>query len=247
MIVANFTQPGQEIEIEDQLWMYDYGQRLQINGLALPETFEVHFAWKGIEKEEALVKVGSTVEGVSTVEIPNIALAQKNAVKAYIYLSTPEEGETTNLITMYVNRRIKPVGFEAPEDIDLFHYTLSVVAEYQRLAEEARKAAENGVKESESWAHGHEAFPERVKDNAMYYAEQAGKKLEEVTGRTDHAKKDIDAYVREKEADLKGDTGNVHFAAFKVVNGRLIMYSDPTVDKVCFQRKGSRLSYRLKV
>ena len=81
----------------------------------------------------------------------------------------------------------------------------------------------------------------------MYYAEQAGKKLEEVTGRTDHAKKDIDAYVREKEADLKGDTGNVHFAAFKVVNGRLIMYSDPTVDKVCFQRKGSRLSYRLKV
>lgn len=245
MIVANFTGPGEEIEIENELWMYDYGQRLQITGLALPETFEVHFAWK--DREEALVQIGATVDGVSTVDIPNIALAQRSAIKAYIYLSTPEYGETTNLITMYVNKRAKPAGFEIPEDIDLFHHTLAVVAEYQRLAEEARKATENGVKESESWAHGHKAFPERDNDNAKYYAELAEKKLEEVSGRTDRAKKDIDVYVHGKEAELKGDTGNVYFAAFKVVNGRLIMYSDPAVDKVRFYRKGSRLSYRLQI
>lgn len=39
--------------------------------------------------------------------------------------------------------------------------------------------------------------------------------------------------------------GNVNFAAFKVVNGRLKMYSKPEVDKVLFKRVGSRLKYRL--
>ena len=48
-----------------------------------------------------------------------------------------------------------------------------------------------------------------------------------------------------KEAELKGDTGDVYFAAFKVVNGRLMMYSDPEIDKVRFVRIGSRLFYRL--
>lgn len=59
------------------------------------------------------------------------------------------------------------------------------------------------------------------------------------------AMESIDAYVQAKEAELKGDTGNVYFAAFRVVNGRLMMYSDPSVDKVRFVRVGSRLKYRL--
>lgn len=58
------------------------------------------------------------------------------------------------------------------------------------------------------------------------------------------AKKDIDIYVQNKHESLKG---NVFFAAFKVVRGRLKMYSDPTIDKVNFRRTGSRLKYRLKI
>lgn len=245
MLLANFTSLGEEIEIENELWMYDYGQKLQVNGLPLPEAFEVHFAWNGLEK--AKVQIGSTVDGVSTVAIPDIALEQKSAVKAYIYLSTPEAGETTNLITMYISRRIQPEGFTAPEDTDLFHHTLAAVSEYQRQAEAARDESETSKKESESWAHGHAEFPARDKDNAKYYAGQAEKILEAVSGRTDLAKKDIDAYVKGKETDLRGETGNVYFAAFKVIDGRLKMYSDPSVDKVRFCRKGSRLSYRLSI
>lgn len=245
MLTANFTAPGEEIEIEDELWMYDYGQKLQITGLPLPEVFEVHFAWTGLEK--AKVQTGSTVGGVSVVDIPNSALEQKSAVKAYIYLSTPEEGETTNLITMYINRRIQPEGFDTPEDTDLFHHTLAAVAEYNRKAETARDESELNKKESESWAHGHEDFPDREKDNAKYYAGQAEKRLEEVSGKIVQAKKDIDDYTKKKESELRGETGNVFFAAFKVIRGRLKMFSDPTADKVCFQRKGSRLSYRIKL
>lgn len=99
---------------------------------------------------------------------------------------------------------------------------------------------------AEAWTHGHPDFPDQAHDNAKYYAEQAGKEAASVPGRVEKGKKDIDKYVQQKESELKGETGNVFFAAFKVVGGRLKMYSDPAVDKVCFRRKSSRLKYRLK-
>ena len=67
-----------------------------------------------------------------------------------------------------------------------------------------------------------------------------------IPGQVEDAKKEIDQYVSGKETELKGDAGNVYFAAFKVVDGRLKMYSDPEIDKVRFVRIGSRLAYRLK-
>lgn len=85
MLIAEFSYKGEEIEIDNELWQHDYGQKIQIKGLDLPEVFEVHFAWKDIEK--AKVVTGSTVDGVSIVDIPNIALEQRRAITAYIYLS----------------------------------------------------------------------------------------------------------------------------------------------------------------
>lgn len=245
MLIASFSRKGEEIELNDELWQWDYGQKIQITGLDLPEIFEVHFSWKDLET--AKVVTGATTDGVSTVDIPNAALQQKRMITAYIYTSDPEEGETVNVIYMMVNSRKAPEGFETPEDVDLFHHTLAAAAEYQRQAEKAKNQAEAKAEEAESWAHGHEKHPDRAKDNAKYYADQAAGALEEVSGRTSKAKEDIDNYVRQKETELKGDTGNVNFAAFKVVKGRLKMYSDPTVDKVYFRRVGSRLKYRLKI
>ncbi len=111
--------------------------------------------------------------------------------------------------------------------------------------DEAKQTVIDSAKESESWAHGHAEYPDRQKDNAAYYAEQARNAAEEVPGRVKKGKQQIDDYVREKETQLKGETGNVYFAGFAVVKGRLKMYSDPTVDKVRFRREGSRLKYRL--
>lgn len=103
----------------------------------------------------------------------------------------------------------------------------------------------DSAKESESWAHGHADYPDRHEDNAAYYASEAKNAAKEVPGRVKEGKRQIDDYVREKESQLKGETGNVYFAGFAVVKGRLKMYSDPTVDKVRFRREGSRLKYRL--
>lgn len=112
MLIAEFSYKGEEIEIGNELWQHDYGQKIQIKGLDLPEVFEVHFAWKDIEK--AKVVTGSTVDGVSIVDIPNIALEQRRAITAYIYLSNAVEGETVNTILMTVNKRKAPEGFEIP-------------------------------------------------------------------------------------------------------------------------------------
>lgn len=111
--------------------------------------------------------------------------------------------------------------------------------------DETKQTVIDSAKESESWAHGHADYPDRQKDNAAYYASEAKNAAEEVPGRVKEGKKQIDDYVREKESQLKGETGNVYFAGFAVVKGRLKMYSDPTVDKVRFRREGSRLKYRL--
>lgn len=243
MLIADFTKQGEEIELEE-LWQYDYGQKLQICGLNLPDVFEVHFSWTGLEN--AKVVTGHTENGVSTVDIPNEALKQKRAITAYIYLSTVEEGETVNTVMMFVNKRPAPEGLEIPEDVDLFHYTLVTAAEYLKQTKEASNEANNNVVNAEAWVHGHSDFPDRAQDNAKYYAEQAEKEAASVPGRVEKGKKDIDKYVQQKELELKGDPGNVFFAAFKVVGGRLKMYSDPAVDKVCFRREGSRLKYRLK-
>ena len=90
MLIAEFSRRGEEIEIDDELWQYDYGQKIQIKGLNLPEIFEVHFSWKDLEK--AKVVTGSTIDGISTVDIPNIALEQRRMITAYIYLSDTTEG-----------------------------------------------------------------------------------------------------------------------------------------------------------
>lgn len=236
MLVANFAKRGEEIAL-DGLWMYDYGQKLQITGLDLPEVFEVNFAWKGLD--EAKIVTGNTKNGISSVDIPNESLKQNQAITAYLYLTTPETGKTVNTVMIFVRKRPAPESLETHENIDLFHYTLLSVKEYTRQTKEASN-------EAEAWAHGREDFPDRAQDNAKYYAERAGKEAASVPGRVAQGKKDIDEYVRQKESDLKGETGNVYFAAFKVVRGRLKMYSDSTVDKVHFQRTGSRLKYRLK-
>ena len=137
----------------------------------LPETFEVHYAWK--DSEKAKVVIGSTVNGISTVDIPNVALEQRRTITAYIYLSDTTEGETVNTIILSVNKRKAPENFEIPEDVDLFHHTLAATAEYQRQAKESEKQAAARSADAEAWAHGREDHPDQEQDNAKYYAEQA--------------------------------------------------------------------------
>ena len=224
MLIANFTNYGEEITV-DGLWQYDYGQRLQINGLNLPDVFEVHLFWKGLE--EAKVVTGYTENNKFYVDIPNESLKQRQAITVYIYLSTPETGKTVNTVMMFVNKRPEPEGFEIPEDIDLFHHTLTAVGEYTRQTKEAAHMADTRATESESWAHGHKLYPERDKDNAKYYADQAKQSASDAEASKQVATQSeqninntvtaFDNHVEEKKSEAGTAINKVKDAAVKAV------------------------------
>jgi hypothetical protein len=224
-------------------WQYDYGQILRIQGLNLPKAVEIHFSLT--EKSgESITRIGTTKDGATDVLIPDSMLEketnQNYSIYAFIYLSDTTSGNTEYRIAIMVNTRPKPEIPGPPEEPEIFRETIEAVNQAADRSEKARDQAE-------AWAHGRGDYPEQAKDNAKYYAGEARKAAESVPGRVEEGKRSIDNYVKQKETELKGDTGNVFFTAFRVVAGRLKMYSDPTVDKVCFRRVGSRLKYRLKM
>lgn len=193
----------------------------------------------------SVTRIGTTKDSVTDVPIPDSMLEneetdQNYKIYAFIYLSENTAGNTEHKITIPVKARPKPEVPGTPGEPELFRKAVEAVSEAAGRAERAQEQAE-------AWTHGHEKHPECDTDNAKYYAEQAKKETTSISGRVENGKKDIDSYIRQKKADLKGETGNVFFAAFRVVTGKLKLYSDPTVDKVRFRRTGSRLKYRLKM
>lgn len=223
-------------------WQWDYGSVLRIQGLHLDPAVEIHFSLTE-RGGESKTMIGYTKDGVTDVVIPESMIENEGCTRdydiyAFIYKRDKNSGQTEYKIRISVKARPKPEAFERPEDAELFRKAIEAVNESSVAASASEKSAE-------AWAHGHPDYPERNEDNAAYYAGKAKEIASEIPGQVETGKKSIDAYVREKEAELRGDTGNVYFAAFRVTNGRLMMYSDPSVDKVRFVRVGSRLKYRL--
>lgn len=224
------------------LWQYDYGQILSIEGLNLPKIVEIHFSLDD-KNGDTITRIGLTENSITTVHIPDVLLENNDITSnynmyAFIYIANSVEGNTEYRVTMPVKARPKPNVSGSLEEPEIFHEVVGAVNKAASETEQAKK-------EAESWAHGHADYPEREEDNAAYYAALTKKDAASVSGRVEEAKKNIDNYVRQKEAELKGERGDVYFAAFKVVGSRLIMCSDPTIDKIHFYREGSRLKYRV--
>ena len=80
----------------DELYRKNYGQILKIQGLPLPLNFETHFSMNG---DIAKPMIGTTVDGVGTVEIPDEYLEDSGILTAYIYLHAGlDDGETEYVI-----------------------------------------------------------------------------------------------------------------------------------------------------
>lgn len=229
----------------EAIWQYDYNRKLRIQGLHLPSAVEIHFALQEVGGE-TVTRIGVTQDGVTDVPVPDSMLENGDTTSnydifAWVYVADSTAGRTERKIRIPVRSRPQPSPKPEQEDAELFREAIAAVNEAADRAETAGTAAQ-------SWAVGGTGTRDKEDtDNAKYYAKKAQDAAEEVPGAVAAGKKDIDQYVRSKESELKGDTGNVYFAAFAVRAGRLKMYSDPAVDKVRFARKGSRLSYRLQL
>ena len=65
--------PGEKVTYTEPLWQFDYGQELKIEGLTLPETFEVHFATGSGDAYRQLYSDGS-------VSIPDACLLKNGSL-----------------------------------------------------------------------------------------------------------------------------------------------------------------------
>lgn len=118
------------------LWQYDYGQVLEINGLDLPATYQVHFC--NCADTQTITVLGNA-DGVL---IPDNLLQTGKTVIAYIYLHTgADDGETEYKITIPVRPR------PAPSDIP-------PTPEQQSPLDEAIAALNSAVEDVEDIADG---------------------------------------------------------------------------------------------
>lgn len=244
MITAVF-QDGYRYATAYGLWQYNYGEVLRIQGLELPAAVEIHFALQA-SGGDSETRAGITKDGITEVIIPDSMLENGDTafnydIYAFVYLANKSSGWTECKIKIPVKSRSKPSNFGGKESQELFREAI------QAVNDAAAKAETSGVLAQSYAVGGTNTRQNENIDNAKYYASRAEDSLKGISGAVQEGKKEIDTYIKEKESQLKGDTGNVNFAAFAVENGRLKMYSDPKVDKVCFERKGSRLTYRLKL
>lgn len=139
------------------VWQYDYGQVLRITGPELPPAVEVQFSLT--EKSgETLSRVGTTVDGVTEVKIPDELLTHSATsnyrIYAYIYLTDETSGNTKYEITIPVRVRSKPTSpAEDPEtDPDLFRETVVAVNASAERAENAASSAMESVTEASKYA-----------------------------------------------------------------------------------------------
>ena len=194
MLKAVFSRFGEEIELTDELWQYDFGQKIQVTGIELPDVCEVHFQYDNLTETKTVT--GYKQEDALIIDIPNEALTIRGIIKLYIYLVSSEEGRTVNVAIMHVNRRMKPEGFEVPEDIDLFHHTLLAANEYMQQTKNAKKSAETAADQAEN--------AKKAAEEAKAAADADKEAAETARSEAETAKNDA---VQAKEAAEKAKIG----------------------------------------
>ena len=189
MITAVFTD-NDDYAHAYGLWQWDYGQQLRIEGLHLPTAVEIHFALQETGGE-AITRVGTTKDGITTVTIPDSMLEGNRAtwtadkaynIYAWVYLSDKLSGETIKRITMQVKSRPKPEAFEAPGDGEIFREAIEAVNDAAKRAEEAGDKAAAAA------------------DDARGAAAQTAKHLEAVQGLAEQVETNADTVAQDKQA-----------------------------------------------
>lgn len=141
-IVTAIFKDSTHTKVSD-VWQYDYGQILRIQGLDLPTAVEVDFAVAGAS--ESIARIGTTKDGVTDVVIPDSLIETGKNLVAYIYLRDAESGNTEYQIDMLVTKRAKPEAYDRPEDKELFGQAIEAVNTAADRAEKARQTAQEAA------------------------------------------------------------------------------------------------------
>lgn len=154
MITAIIDAGQHYCQAVSDLWQWDYGQTLRIQGVKLPAAVEVQFSTTE-RIGETVTRIGVTKEGVTEVPIPDTLLegggtTQDYTIYAFVYIENGDSGKTEYRVSMKVRARPKPEAHATPEEGELFRQAIVAVAESADRAESARKSAEKAADKAES-------------------------------------------------------------------------------------------------
>ena len=187
--IIDIELTGRSTRRDQKLWQYDYGQVLRIAGKEFPKVTEVQFSLKQ-SGGHTLDRIGTSNNGLLTVQIPNELLQNKGAtsdftIYAFVYLTGEGCGNTKYMIQLPVESRPEPTDPSEDPSIDpsIFKDAVNAVNASAVRAEAAEKSAKESA------------------DKAKEYAESAGKNKGDVEKARDNA---ISAIGTEKESALRG-------------------------------------------
>lgn len=149
MITAVIDAGQHYCQAVSDLWQWDYGQTLRIQGVTLPAAVEVQFST--MERiGETVTRIGVTKEGITEVPIPDTLLegggtTQDYTIYAFVYIENGDSGKTEYRISMKVRARPKPEAHATPEEGELFRQAIVAVTESADRAESAKNAAEEAA------------------------------------------------------------------------------------------------------
>ena len=189
------------------IWQYDYGQVLKIlsGGVVLPNFLEVHFSLSR-ENEKCITRIGTTVNGVTEVQIPNELLNTENKthdyfIYAFIYVSTEKYGNTKCEIIIPVKSRIKPENpSEEPlPEPNIFHETVEAVnaaADRAEMAEQNAKASATEAGKHAASASESAVTAEKTKEDALRkVGEKKQEAIEAIQNQTAESKGELEQTI----------------------------------------------------
>ncbi len=171
MITAIIDAGQHYCQAVSDLWQWDYGQTLRIQGVKIPAAVEVQFSTTE-RIGETVTRIGVTKEEVTEVPIPDTLLEGNGAshdyvIYAFIYVEDAISGKTEHKIAMNVRARPKPEAHSTAEEGELFRQAIAAVSESADRAESARDLAEGSART----AQGSAEAAEQAKNEAVKAAE----------------------------------------------------------------------------
>lgn len=206
MITAIIDAGQHYCQAVSDLWQWDYGQTLRIQGVKLPAAVEVQFSTTE-RIGETVTRIGVTQEGVTEVPIPDTLLegsgtTQDYTIYAFVYIENGDSGKTEYRVSMKVRARPKPEAHATPEEGELFRQAIVAVAESADRAESARKSAETSADEAKTAKENAETaakVAEAFKTEAETARSEAVRAATESTDAKDSAEKSRAAAEKAKQ------------------------------------------------
>lgn len=131
-------------ESTGELWQYDYGETLRIQGGNLQKAQEVHFSLSRTGGD-SVTRIGVTKDDATDVVIPDSMLENNDSeidylIYVFLYNRDSASGETTKRFALSVQSRPKP-EHSGGEDGNIFGQVIEEVRKSAESAEMAKKKA----------------------------------------------------------------------------------------------------------